>query len=195
MEILQRRYRIFDVATGAKIIDRSGTKPRFSPGGRFVAAAIGDPQRTYPTSFDIIDMAAGRVVDSAGGPILGWSNGDALLLDGARAYQSVSFINTLVDPVEDETEPTRPYLSPGCGTCDAWAGSNLRIDWDRLIALRGNASEPENRTRVEDVVALATATQQTADTAEDRKPLDRYLTRLYGRRDVMFDIGWHRTRR
>jgi uncharacterized protein len=193
LEIFGRRYRVFDIASGAKIVDRSGVKPRFSPTGRFVVASAGDPDQAYPTNFELIDLAAGRVVDHAGGPILAWSNGDAMLMNGARAYQGVEFINTLVDPVErgEDGAATRPYFFPGCGTCDAWASSNIRVDWDRLVALRSNNSEPEKKTRVEGVVALASGKAADADMPDERKPLNALLARLYGPSDVLLDIGWH----
>src|SRR6266576_6768974 len=40
--IFDGRYRIFDVATGAKLIDRAGHNPNFSPTSRFIAAQAGD---------------------------------------------------------------------------------------------------------------------------------------------------------
>ena len=143
LEIFPRRYRVFDRTSGAKIVDRSGVKPRFSPSGRFVVASIGDPDKVFPTNFEVIDLIAGTPVGHASGPIAGWSNGDALLLDGGNAYQSVSFINTLIEPElsAEGYAANWPYFSPGCVTCDAWVSSNILVDWDRLTALRGDSDD------------------------------------------------------
>lgn len=190
LEIFPRRYRVFDRNSGAKIVDRSGVKPRFSPGGRFVVASVGDAGQTYPTNLETIDLVAGKVVARVTGPIVGWSNGDALLLDATRAYQSVWLFNTLVDPVmsAENTVASWPYFSPGCGTCDAWIGSNLRIDWDRFSVLRADGGSVRAMGLIN--VATGKKTETTSFGDEEAWPLEAKLRHVYGRPDVAVAAGW-----
>lgn len=190
LEIFPRRYRVFDRDSGAKVVDRSGVKPRFSPGGRFIVASVGDAEKTYPTNFEAIDLVAGMVVANVTGPIVAWSNGDALLLDVTRAYQSVWLFNTLVDPVlaADGNVASWQYFSPGCSTCDAWVSSNLRLDWDRLSILRADGGS----ARAMGLVNLATGNK--VETLlfgdEEAHPLEAKLREVYGRPDVAVAAGW-----
>ena len=113
LDIFDRRYRVFDRRTGALVADRSGVKPRFSPTGRFVLTSTGDPNRSDPQGFEILDLAAGGIIDAGYGPLMAWSNGDAMLLDATRAYQGVRLINTLVDPQHsDYGAKNRPGFFP-----------------------------------------------------------------------------------
>jgi len=190
LEVFPRRYRVFDRYSGAKIVERIGVKPRFSPGGRFVAASVGDAEATYPTNLEVLDLIAGKVVADISGPIVAWSNGDALLLDAARAYQAVSLFNTLVDPVRsaDGKIASWPYFAPGCGTCDAWGSSNLKVDWDRLSVLRGDGGV----ARAMGYVSLATGEKVETSSFGDEEahPLEARLRKVYGRPDVMLAKGW-----
>ena len=190
LEIFPRRYRVFDRVSGAKLIDRSGVKARFSPQGRFVVASVGDANQTYPTNFEIIDLVAGKVVGRAGGPIVGWSNGDALLLDGGRAYQSVTLVAPLIDPVQGSDGSTANWLTyfPGCGTCDAWTSSNIHIDWNRLTVLRADASSE----RAMGIANFSSGRkyETTSFGDEEAVPLEGELQRVYGRPDEPVATGW-----
>lgn len=190
LEIFPRRYRVFDTASGAKLVDRSGVKPRFSPGARFVLASVGDAEKAYPTNLEVIDLVAGGVVANVTGPIVAWSNGDALLLDVTRAYQSVWLFNTLVDPVlsAEGNVASWQYFSPGCGTCDAWVSSNLSIDWDRLAVLRADGGSP----RAMGFASLATGRKVETSSFgdEEARPLEARLRDVYGRPDVPVPAGW-----
>jgi len=189
MEIFDRRYRVFDRTSGAKIVDRSGVKPRFSPSGRFVIASIGDAEKLYPTNFEVIDLVVGATVATVGGPIVGWSNGDALLLDGGRAYQSVGLFNTLVDPVTSTGGANTNWVGffPGCGTCDAWTGSNILIDWDHLTVLRGDSDNAAAKA----IAFLASGHKVDASLLDDEiGSLKALLGRVYGRPDLTLAKGW-----
>ena len=188
LEIFPRRYRVFDRLTGAKIVDRSGVKPRFSPSGRFIAASIGDPGKLFPTNFEVIDLVPGKPVGHASGPIVGWSNGDALLLDGGNAYQSVSFINTLIEPdlSAEGYAANWTYYSPGCVTCDAWASSNIAVDWDELAVLRGDSGN----AAAKGIVSLASGRKVEASLDGDAVDLKAYLQRVYGTAEVSLAKGW-----
>jgi hypothetical protein len=193
LEIFPRRYRVFDSASGAKLADRSGVKPRFSPGARFVVASAGDAEKTYPTNLEVIDLVAGSVVASVTGPIVAWSNGDALLLDTLRAYQSVRLFNTLVDPVlsAEGHVASWQYFSPGCGTCDAWVSSNLSIDWDRLAVLRADSDSPRAMGFANVATGRKVETSSFGD--EEARPLEARLRDVYGRPDVPVPAGWTST--
>ena len=188
LEIFPRRYRVFDLASGAKIVDRSGVKPRFSPSGRFVVASIGDPDKVFPTNFEVIDLIAGTPVGHASGPIAGWSNGDALLLDGGNAYQSVSFINTLIEPElsAEGYAANWPFFSPGCVTCDAWVSSNILVDWDQLTALRGDS----DNAAAKEVVSFASGRKVDTPSDDDGGDLKTTLQRVYGSATVSLAKGW-----
>lgn len=190
LEIFPRRYRVFDRATGAKLVDRSGVKPRFSPQARFVVASIGDAETNYPTNLEVYDLVAGKVVARLTGPIVAWSNGDALALDAGRSYQSVTLFNTLIDPVVDTSgrATSWPYFFPGCSTCDAWVTSNINIDWDRLAVLRADGGSP----RAMGVVQLAAGkkVETTSFGDEEAHPLEATLREMFARPDVKLAIGW-----
>ncbi len=188
LEIFPRRYRVFDRASGAKIIDRSGVTPRFSPSGRFLAASIAAPGSAFPTNFEVIDLLVGRPIGHASGPILGWSNGDALLLDGGAAYQSVSLTATLIEPQlsPEGYAANWPYFSTVCVTCDAWASSNMTLDWDRLAALRGDSGD----TAATEIVSLASGRKIGGAPNEDADAFRGFLQRLYGKGDVVLAKGW-----
>lgn len=190
LEIFPRRYRVFDRASGAKVVDRSGVKPRFSLTGRFLLASVGDADKVYPTNFDVIDLVARKIVGQAGGPIVGWSNGDALMLDAGRAYQSVTFVAPLIDPVMGtEGRPVNWHtFFPGCGTCDAWVSSNIHIDWDQLAVLRADVGT----ARAMSVVNLASGrkAETTSFGDDEAAPLEQELSRVYGRADVPVARGW-----
>lgn len=191
LDIFERRYRVFDRESGAKLVDRSGVKPRVSPGGRFVVASVGDAEKLYPTNFEVVDLLTGVVAARVGGPIVAWSNGDALLVDGARAYQGLNFFNTLIDPVVSADGGVASWAGfhPGCGTCDAWASSNVRFDWDRLTVLRGDGGE----RRAMGIAMLADGTKAETSSFGDEEahPLQAKLRQVYGRAEVTLTKGWH----
>ena len=165
--------------------------PRFSPSGRFVAASIGDPGKVFPTNLELIDLVAATPAGHATGPIAGWSNGDALLLDGGHAYQSVNFVNTLIDPdlSAEGYAANWPYFSSGCVTCDAWASSNILVDWDRLLALRGDSGNPAAK----EIVSLASGRKVDASLDDDAGDLKTTLQRVYGSAEVSLAKGWTST--
>ena len=190
LDIFERRYRVFDRSTGAKLAERSGVKPRFSPDGRFVVASVGDADLRYPTNFEVVDLVAGNVVARVGGPIVGWSNGDALLLDGGRAYQALRLVNTLIDPVDNKEGNVASWLTyfPGCGTCDAWTGSNIRIDWDQMAVLRADSGE----ARAMGIALLAEGRKVETSSFGDEEavPLHNTLRQIYGQPNVTLAKGW-----
>ncbi len=78
--IFDGRYRIYDASTGAKLVDRAGHNPNFSPGERFAVANIG-PGSGY--RFEVLDLISLEVIDKPYGPVLGWTHGDSFIIDGS----------------------------------------------------------------------------------------------------------------
>ena len=68
------RYRVFDIATGTKLVDRAGYNPNFSPTSRFIVADIGDADGI---DFEVIDLVSREIVAKPTGPFVGWLYGDA----------------------------------------------------------------------------------------------------------------------
>ncbi len=86
LEVYQRHYKVFDITSagrGAKIIERSGRNPNFSPTGRFVVAHSENSDENTGGKMEMFDLIAGRDVDfRLRGPILAWTLQDALLIEG-----------------------------------------------------------------------------------------------------------------
>ena len=68
-------YRVFDVASGAKLIDRSGQDPNFSPTGRFVAPNTGAGE-----AYEIIDLLSRQPVATLSGLLIAWAEDDAFVI-------------------------------------------------------------------------------------------------------------------
>jgi uncharacterized protein len=132
-QIFPGRYRVFDVATGAKLIDRAGHNPNFSPTSRFVVADIG-------LDFEVIDLASREVVAQPNGPFVGWIDGDAFLIDGGAKYGTLQLIPTLLSRESDsKTDHLRFVIAAGCRPCRSWSSSaNFVFDLDAgIVGLRG----------------------------------------------------------
>jgi len=71
--VFDRRYRVCELATGAKLVDRAGHSPNFSPTSRFLVADIGDADGR---DLEVIDLVSQQVIHVAAGPFVGWANGD-----------------------------------------------------------------------------------------------------------------------
>lgn len=88
-------YQVFDKATGAKIVDRKGYCPDFSPTARFVAALSGkgaEKECDFNTSgmgapkFEVVDLLTGDVVARPDPPAL-CAYGDAYLVIPAKWWK------------------------------------------------------------------------------------------------------------
>ena len=93
LHIFEGRYRVFEIATGAKLVDRAGHGPNFSPTSRFVVADIGDADGR---ELEVIDLVSQQVIHTAAGPFVGWANGDAFLVDGTSQYGGLSVRPSLI---------------------------------------------------------------------------------------------------
>ena len=105
LHVFEGRYRVFELATGAKLVDRAGHSPNFSPTSRFVVADIGDADGR---DLEVIDLVSQQVIHTAAGPFVGWANGDALLVDGTSQYGGLSVRSSLISrPVATSGDDAR----------------------------------------------------------------------------------------
>jgi Caspase domain len=122
IRIFKDRYEVHDLITGAKILDRAGTDPNFSPTGRFVAAR---------GESGIVDLASGRKIETQGigQDFVAWAREDSYAIIGAVGWESLTIFNTLTDG--------RPPLLVGsrCGTCRALRDLTVILDVDDGYAL------------------------------------------------------------
>ena len=127
--IFPNRYEVHGVATGEKIVDRPGTDPNFSPTGRFVAA------RTRYT-LEIFDLVSGTFVQKfPASSFLAWARGDSFVVAGARAWGSVSLVNTIVEQGEVR------FANVSCHACSAWENVQVILDTNRSFLAAVGASQ------------------------------------------------------
>lgn len=109
LEVFKASYRVFDITTGVKIVDRAGRSPNFSPGARFVAAYASGNEH-IGGFVEIIDLVTGEPVPRLGlqGPIIAWALGDALLIDGTQGHPEFRVRRSLVDPSFFKPYPSEP---------------------------------------------------------------------------------------
>ena len=90
-------YQVFDKASGAKIVDRKGYCPDFSPTGRFVAALSSkgaDKECDFngagmgAPKFEVVDLVTGALLAQPYPPVL-WAYGDAYLVVPAKWWKDV----------------------------------------------------------------------------------------------------------
>ncbi|MEM7429561.1 MAG: peptidoglycan-binding protein, partial [Pseudomonadota bacterium] len=77
IEDFETNYNIVDATTGARIINRAGTDPVFSPSGRFITARSED-------GVDVVDAIDGKTVGGSGE--IGWRNGDSVMVSGVEGW-------------------------------------------------------------------------------------------------------------
>jgi Caspase domain len=139
LHVFEGRYRVFELATGAKLVDRAGHSPNFSPTSRFVVADIGDADGR---DLEVIDLVSQRVIYTAAGPFVGWANGDALLVDGTDQYGGLSvrpslisrLVGTSADDPQDKPSDGLGLGAPGsCHACASWTDSPMTLDVDNGI--------------------------------------------------------------
>jgi hypothetical protein len=112
------RYQVREVATGAKVVERSGVGPIFSPTGRFVVS-----RRAKGGELEIFDLVARKLLPShgSGEMFLMWIRNDSYVIFGWEFYSSFTLTSTLVDNSKD--------LNGGLGNC------RLCKPWDVRLVL------------------------------------------------------------
>ncbi len=134
----KQRYRIVDRVTGDLLLDRSGTKPHFSPTGRFLSA-LDDAGR-----LEIIDLVANRSIHrtseeedatyGAGGALI-WMDGDSVVIEPHGRKGAV----TLLMPMIDDRRHFSGWLN--CNACEGFS-SHFWLDIDRMsFAVHGEQAK------------------------------------------------------
>lgn len=145
--IFEHRYRVYDIATGARLVDRAGHDPNFSPTGRFIVSSVGDKGTTL---HEVIDLASREVVAQVSGSFVGWTQGDAYLIAGQGSWGGLIVRPTLVsrllvpsavpEPAAKEPEGNveqddrLDFRHAGsCHACASWTDDNIDLDLDNGI--------------------------------------------------------------
>jgi hypothetical protein len=123
--VFKDRYEIHDGVTGAKIMERPGTWPAFSPTGRFVAA-----RHTLRGDIEVFDLLSGRQIAAGNDGLLAWLRADSYLIY-AGGTGAISIWNTLADG-----KPLMPGRSLSCMACGEQSVS-LIFDLERGYAAAG----------------------------------------------------------
>lgn len=148
-------FQVFDAATGAKILDRRGYCPDFSPTGRFVAALsdLTEGECSFFTAgrgmpkFEVVDLVSGKVVARPDPPAL-WAHGDAFLFVPPKWWKLLQppghVLSLLVDP-EDGEESVPLVEVPEMST--------LRLAPERGLLAVGGVEEDEDAGQVYNLLA------------------------------------------
>ena len=152
--VFDGRYRIFDIKTGAKLLDRAGVDVNFSPTARFVVASVGSAGQLGRQSYETVDLATGDVMSGLNGAFIGFTEGDAYLIEGAGDWGSLSIRPTLITrPAMGQADtdtggPTAGLLfkHPGsCHACQSWSDDSFALDLDNGIVAFAGKFEADNR--------------------------------------------------
>lgn len=202
LHVFAGTYRVFELATGAKLIDRAGHSPNFSPTSRFVVADVGDPDGR---EFEVIDLASQQVIHMAAGPFVGWANGDTFLVDGAFRAGSLTVRPALISrPVPAAANPQEQVgdnlglSAPGsCNACASWTDSPMALDLDNGIVVFpdtfgggiGDVYELASGFKACCAPATANLTGRPADGVDAK--LKQFVSATYGMRPIEWKDGWN----
>ena len=149
LHIFRGSYKVFDTLTKAKVADRAGWFANFSPGGRFVAAQVGS-DRQGRSAFEVLDLVSGTEVanQGEGGPILGWANGDAVLVEGTYPRGELYVVASLIDYHHADRGKDAPLVFPISAAAagriaSSWASIHFKHDLDRGVTLLRVGSSKE----------------------------------------------------
>lgn len=145
VEVFKSSYRLLDTQTGALIFEGAGTKPNYSPTGRFITIHTDE-------NLNVIDTVDGKPLHKGGD--VGWQNKDSYLITGSNGsgIQNIQFS-------VDESE--KVYGSAdGCRICRGLASGFSYISLEENIAyVRG-----QNSVRVFELPSK-TAAYESAETS------------------------------
>lgn len=146
LQVFKDRYRVFDAVTGALIVERAGSAPNFSPTSRYLTAASGGANARGFKQHDVIDLVTGEVIAQTSGAMIGWSNGDAFVIDADQDWGLASAYQALVsDAASTEWQALWIADSPmSCHACVSSSEAILNIDIDNGIIVFLNAHALDN---------------------------------------------------
>jgi hypothetical protein len=154
--IFDDHYRVYDVKTGAKVVDRAGKDLNFSPTARFVVAntvssGLQEGLLVTPVeeSYEVIDVFNGKLVATLKGPFIGFTEGDAFVIDGRPQWGGLTVRSTLLTAPQDKiSEPGFDALNlahiGSCHSCISWETDALAIDLDNGILTFRSLSKPKS---------------------------------------------------
>ena len=199
--VFEDRYRIYDTETGAKLVDRAGHDPNFSPTSRFVVAGTG---AKGSGKYEVIDLVSGDPIAAPSGSFIGWTHGNSFLVTGGGSWGALSVRPTLIspppEPKESETlvtdaEPEGPGDPPdysfrldhpgSCHACASWSDDDLMLDLDNgILAFTGTFD-----SNASPVFELASgASLCCKGTAQDQQD---FIDRTYATVPFRMQPGWH----
>ncbi len=125
--VFENRYQVFELQSGAKIVDRIGLEPNFSSTGRFIAAKGYSKEQlevplglALPIYHDVIDLVTGELVlNDVTGPV-GWAFDDSFIIDGGVKGR-FGLRHTLIDrggsrPLANRDDPPADDANWDAGT-------------------------------------------------------------------------------
>jgi hypothetical protein len=167
LQIFEGFYRVFNVASGAKLVDRSGHDPNFSPTGRFVAANTGAGE-----AYEITDLVSRQPVATVSGPFVGWTEEDAYVIDaGAGDWPAIGVTPTLISMPANTTKSDLEQNGEDDGVsisarspeknAPAWEAFGLKIDIDAGYVAFSNLTASSKATKA-GVFDIATGREMPA---------------------------------
>ena len=202
LHVFDGRYRVYELATGAKLVDRAGHNPNFSPTSRFLIADIGDADGR---DLEVIDLVSQQVIHVAAGPFVGWANGDAFLIDGTSQYGGLSVRSSIVSrPLEagHEDPKDRPddglsLSGPGaCHACASWTDQPMTLDLDNGVVVFPDTFQGG----IGDVYELASGFKSCCTSAgasalgsrkDSETKLKAFVAATYEVRPMVWKEGWN----
>jgi hypothetical protein len=199
--VFEDRYRIYDTETGAKLVDRAGHDPNFSPTSRFVVANVG---ARGSGKYEVIDLVSGDTIAVPSGSYIGWTHGDSFLITGDGSWGALSVRPALISPPPEprqsetlvtDTEPEGPGDPPdysfrldhpgSCHACASWSDDNLMLDLDNgILAFTGKFD-----ANASPVFELASgASLCCKESAQDQQD---FIDRTYATVPFRMEPGWH----
>lgn len=198
LHVFEARYRVFDLVSGAKIIDRAGYAPNFSPTSRFLIADVGDRDGL---ALEVVDLASREVIYTARGPFLGWAHGDAFLIDGGARLGALSVRQSLLSrPADPDAGDLLNLDAPGsCNACASWSHAPMTLDLDNGIIVfadtfRGtgpDAGEVYELATGFKACCLADPPRAPATTSAAGGNLKEIVGRRYEIAPAIWPTGWH----
>ena len=203
LHVFEGRYRVFELVTGAKLVDRAGHAPNFSPTSRFVTADVGDADGR---ELEVIDLVSQQVIHSAMGPFVGWVNGDAFLIDGTSQYGGLSLrpsiISRLVatggDSAQDKPSDGLSLMAPGsCHACSSWTDSPMTLDLDNGIVVfpdtfsGGSGEVFELASGFKGCCAAGTGAAAGSANKDADAKLKQFVAASYEVRPIEWKSGWN----
>jgi len=121
LQLFDGRYRLIERGTGAVLVDREGSDPRYSPTGRYVVAQAAE-------GFELVDAVDGTLLAAGASGDIAWENADSFMVVGQPESGTVVVSNA---PVEGRVFAA----SLDCTACPGMA-TRLNIDLENDVILR-----------------------------------------------------------